>query len=624
MLSARHRGTTALAGLIATGLVLFGVDQAGFAASPAASSAASPAANGLTVTVVNYSDWGAGFSDGATVKNTGGSTVTGWNIQFDLDPSEVLTSSTGVTYTSSGTHYTLTATGTAATLVPGASVLVHFKGSESAGHYIAPTGVTVAPGDGGGGSTSPATPTGLAVTATTASSISLAWTETDNADPAASYKVLEGSVVVASPTTTSATVGGLAAGTTHTYTVEAVDSSGNASAPSSAVSATTAGSGGGGSAFTQSLIDSAVAAPLFAWAAPTSSVPRPGTNPANINEAKVLYYLALVDKAAPGSAATGGATVQGALLKQVRSLIAGGREPDADGGLEMWGQAPVAQALLLLKNDGPAWSRLSAAEQNKVSLLEAAMGYGSNYTYNDADNFSSGICGYGNFAKTNNPNYRDGGVDAEIAAIQYFGASTWDGMLSSFDDATFTSQLDAAGLTSAGQCFAAVGSAGNSAIARPFVYAGHPSSDFMGIWNTIAGATFDKTAQSTVSPAHIADNTTSPYDGQCCMGHEFNSTDSSGLRSSALYTFEGWMNVTGARVAMEVLGDFSLSGSAEKAFHIGTLDLKYKLDHGYVGQALNQDLLLVDDHGNPSADGPNAKGFLYDWDAYTVSGAPAG
>jgi hypothetical protein len=284
----------------------------------------------------------------------------------------------------------------------------------------------------------------------------------------------------------------------------------------------------------------------------------------------------------------------------------------------------VAQALLLLKNDGSAWSQLSAAEQNEVSLLEAAMGYGSNYTYNDANNFSSGICGFGNFSKTNNPNYRDGGVDAEIAAIQFFGASTWDSMLSSFNDATFTSQLNAAGLTNAGQCFAAVGSGGNSAIAIPFVYAGHHSSDFMGIWNTIAGATFDKTAQSTVSVAHIADNTTSPYDGQCCMGHEFNSTDSSGLRSSALYTFEGWMNVTGARVAMEVLGDFSPSGSAETAYHLGTLDLKYKLDHGYIGQALNQDLLLVDDHGNPSTDGPDAKGFLYDWDAYTVSGAPAG
>jgi hypothetical protein len=351
-------------------------------------------------------------------------------------------------------------------------------------------------------------------------------------------------------------------------------------------------------------------------------VPRPGTGPTNIGESKVLYYLALVDKVAPGTKATNGATVDSALLAQVRNMIAGGNEPDADGGLEMWGQAPVAQALLLLKN-GPAWSELTGAEQNKVNLLEAAMGYGSNYTYNDANNFSSGICGFGNFSKSNNPNYRDGGVDTEIAAIQYFGATTWDSMLSAFNDATVTSQLDSAGLTNAGGCFSTAGSGANSAIARPFVYQGHHSSDLMGLWNVLAGDTFNQTAKSTVGPAHIADGTTSPYDGQCCMGTEFNSTDSSGLRSSALYVFEGWMNVTGSRVTMQVLGNFNASAASnESAYHIGTLDLKYKLDHGYISQALNQNLLLVDDHGDPSTDGPNVKGFLYDWDGYTVAGAP--
>lgn len=35
-----------------------------------------------------------------------------------------------------------------------------------------------------------------------------------------------------------------------------------------------------------------------------------------------------------------------------------------------------------------------------------------------------------------------------------------------------------------------------------------------------------------------------------------------------------------------------------------------------------KDLLLVEDHGDPALDGPNAKGFQYGWDAYTVSGAP--
>jgi hypothetical protein len=520
----------------------------------------------LSVIITKTKDWGSGFTDTGTVTNNTGSAVNGWNVQFDLDPGMNLESATNVTFANTGNHYTLTNTSAAAAIASGASQTFQFSGDEATA-YVPPTNVTASGGSGGGGTTTTTPPPTTTTTPPT--------------------------TTTAPPTTTTTTT---------------------------PPTTTTTGPGGGG-AFSQAQIDSAVAAPLFAWAAPTSAVPRPGTNPVNIGEAKVVYYLALVDRQAPGTKATNGTTVDSALLAQIHSMIAGGNEPDADGGLEMWAQAPTAQALLLLKN-GPAWSELSAADQNKVTLLEAAMGYGSNYTYNDANNFSSGICGFGNFSKTNNPNYRDGGVDTEIAAIQYFGASTWDSMLTGFNDATVTSQLDAAGLTNAGGCFSKVGSGANSAIGRAFLYQGHHSSDLTGIWSTIAGNTFDKTAQSTVSPAHIADNTTSPEDGKCCMGHEFSSTDSQGLRSSALYVFEGWMNVTGSRVTMLALGNFNLANAGESAYHIGTLDLKYKLDHGYISHALNQSDILVDDHGNPSADGPNVKGFLYDFDAYTVVGNP--
>jgi hypothetical protein len=392
------------------------------------------------------------------------------------------------------------------------------------------------------------------------------------------------------------------------------------------------GSGTGGStSFTQADIDAAVAAPLIAFAAPTSSVPRPGTSPTNILAAKVLYYLALVELEDPGATASDGTTVESALLAQVANLVAGGNEPDADGGLEGWSAAPVAEALLLLKN-GPAWSELSATQQSDVALLEAAMGYGGNYTYNDANNFSSGICGFGDFSKTNNPNYQDGYVDVELAAIQFFGAATWDTMLTNFNDATVTAELDAAGLTNAGGCFATVGSAANAAIDLPFVWMGHPATDPMGIWNQLASDTFDLTVTSSVTgvsngatvTAYIADNTTSPEQGECCMGHEFDSTDSSGLRSSALYVYEGWMNVTGSRVTMTALGDFVCSDATAAAqYDVGSQDLIYKLDHGYISYALGQDGILVDDTGDPASDGPVAKGWAYDIDAYNALATPA-
>src|SRR5882724_4416976 len=113
--------------------------------------------------------------------------------------------------------------------------------------------------------------------------------------------------------------------------------------------------GGGPTTTTPPPTTTTTTPPTTTTAAPTTAVPRPGTSPANINEAKVVYYLALVDRQAPGATATNGTTVDSALLAQIHSMIAGGHEPDADGGLEMWAQAPTAQALLLLKN-GPAWS----------------------------------------------------------------------------------------------------------------------------------------------------------------------------------------------------------------------------------------------------------------------------
>jgi hypothetical protein len=403
-------------------------------------------------------------------------------------------------------------------------------------------------------------------------------------------------------------------------------------APPAALACTgSSGTAGGNGSFTQADIDSAVAAPLIAFAAPTSADPRPGTSPANISAAAVLYYLALVDLEDPGATATDGTTVDSALLAQVENLVAGGHEPDADGGLEGWAHAPVAEALLLLKKNGPAWAGLPAADQAKVALLEEAMGFAGNYTYNDASSFSSGICGFGDFSKTNNPNYQDGYVDVELAAIQFFGAPTWDAMLASFNDAAFTAQLDAAGLANAGGCYATVGAAANAAIDRPFVWLGHPATDLMGIWNQLAADTFDQTVASSVTgisngatvTAGIADGSTSPQQDKCCMGHEFDSTDSSGLRSSALYVFEGWMNVTGSRVTMSVLGAFDCGTAISAAqYDVGSQDLIYKLHHGYISYALGQDGILVNDAGEPASDGPAAKGYQYDLDAYSAVAAP--
>ncbi|GHJ49446.1 hypothetical protein Cs7R123_67880 [Catellatospora sp. TT07R-123] len=83
----------------------------------------------------------------------------------------------------------------------------------------------------------PPTPSGLAVTGTTGSSVSLSWNASSGAT---GYRVYEGSTVVATVAGTTATVSSLATCSAHSYTVAAYNSSGE-SAKSGAVSATTTG-----------------------------------------------------------------------------------------------------------------------------------------------------------------------------------------------------------------------------------------------------------------------------------------------------------------------------------------------------------------------------------------------
>ena len=98
-------------------------------------------------------------------------------------------------------------------------------------------------GGGGGGTTAPAAPAGLTVTGTTSSSVSLSWTAPSGT--VSGYYVEENGSQAASVTPASATITGLAASTTYSFTVIAYNSAGNSPA-SSAVSATTSSSGGGG------------------------------------------------------------------------------------------------------------------------------------------------------------------------------------------------------------------------------------------------------------------------------------------------------------------------------------------------------------------------------------------
>ncbi|MCN9240607.1 cellulase family glycosylhydrolase [Streptomyces sp. RY43-2] len=115
--------------------------------------------------------------------------------------------------------------------------------------YLAPVKAPGFASDGGGGGSdtkAPSTPTNLAVTGTTATSVSLKWAASTDNVGVTGYDVYRGSTKVGSATSTSYTDTGLTASTTYSYTVKAKDAAGNTSAASNAVSATTQSGGGGG------------------------------------------------------------------------------------------------------------------------------------------------------------------------------------------------------------------------------------------------------------------------------------------------------------------------------------------------------------------------------------------
>ncbi|MBW8804314.1 MAG: cellulase family glycosylhydrolase [Catenulisporales bacterium] len=94
-------------------------------------------------------------------------------------------------------------------------------------------------GNNGGDTTPPTAPTSVAVTGTTATSVSLSWTAATDDVGVTGYSVYRGNFVVGTATGTTFTDTGLSPATAYSYTVKASDAAGNVSPASAAVSATT-------------------------------------------------------------------------------------------------------------------------------------------------------------------------------------------------------------------------------------------------------------------------------------------------------------------------------------------------------------------------------------------------
>nr|WP_303396691.1 cellulose binding domain-containing protein [Mycobacterium persicum] len=122
-------GTTALATAAAT-------------TTSTATTAASTGGTGVTATYTPTAQWNSGFTANYTITNTGTTSLTNWQLQFDLPTNESVTNLWNGQVSQSGTHYTVTPASYNGTIEPGNSVTVGFQAAQN-GSYSPPTHVLV-------------------------------------------------------------------------------------------------------------------------------------------------------------------------------------------------------------------------------------------------------------------------------------------------------------------------------------------------------------------------------------------------------------------------------------------------------------------------------------------------
>ncbi|WP_433919417.1 glycoside hydrolase family 18 protein [Streptomyces canus] len=128
------------------------------------------------------------------------------------------------------------------------SVTVYTHGWYGQAAYLADDVSVYGPDGGGGGDptpTVPAAPAGLAVSGTSSSSVSLSW---NTVSGATGYHVYRNGTKITAVTGTSATVTGLAASTSYSFQVTAVNSAGESVKSGTVTGTTTASPGDGGGA----------------------------------------------------------------------------------------------------------------------------------------------------------------------------------------------------------------------------------------------------------------------------------------------------------------------------------------------------------------------------------------
>ncbi|HEY3839396.1 MAG TPA: cellulose binding domain-containing protein [Bryobacteraceae bacterium] len=207
----------------------------------ATTKAGSTGGNSCQVGYSIVTQWNNGFTAAITIQNTGSTAINGWNLSWTWPGNQQITQSWNGNYTQSGAsanivnaswNGSIPAGGTAG----GIGFNANFSGSNPAPTAFSLNGAPCS-GSAGSDSSGPAAPSNLTASAISSSQINLSWTASTTSG--VTYNVYSGTTRIATGLTGATYQNtGLAASTTYSYTVTAVNSSGESAASNSA-SATT-------------------------------------------------------------------------------------------------------------------------------------------------------------------------------------------------------------------------------------------------------------------------------------------------------------------------------------------------------------------------------------------------
>ncbi|MDR1283167.1 MAG: hypothetical protein LBK99_20460 [Opitutaceae bacterium] len=352
-----------------------------------------------------------------------------------------------------------------------------------------------------------------------------------------------------------------------------------------------------------------------------------------IDQTCALHTLALAAWAGQQQPPASADTISEAVAARLRTILAGGTEPECQGGLGGWTHGPFAWTLALARHTPAVWNRLSGDDHARADLLMQALAVAANFNVDDDNNYRCMIDGDINTAKTFNPNHVEGYVAAAMAAGWYFEDSrtekpdALDVFFEAFDFDSFLEKLRAANFTNiiaawthtpetrrvlmeGGPFFPdnPKAGAGRGVRGNPFTYGKHRAGESWAIYARLARRMFAHEVKSGLPVSGREGEFTrilgtdtegrplvSPWEGQRGMCYEFLTSQGakrgSKFRSCARYVWEGWTIDMATAVTLYARGLWPVAGQDDghdvlsSAVAVGSEDLLFKLKHGYRGFA---------------------------------------